>query len=213
MKSMSSPSNWVFDRARFYSKMNIDERINMRAENAQQRKAGLVAQKMDPIPRINWIPDDIFSTFLTGTVAHTGPQSKPKESAMRTDAQAKMLDRVSKVAYDASHNIFKEHHMIADPLPDTVQGIMDAIANGTFRPIAGVKPTDKTSKYGSVNDWFEFRTTDADPEGYAQAEKTLEFDKTRVNDSILANPSPEKAFQDFQTFLAKWEPNPTQKAN
>jgi hypothetical protein len=132
---------------------------------------------------------------------------------MRTDAQVKMQDRVSKVAYDASHNILKEHHMIADPLPDTVQGIMDAMANGTFKLRLGAKPTDKTSKYDSVNDWFEFRTVDADKEGYKQAEKTLEFDKTRVNDSILANPNPEKAFEDFQAFLAKWEPNPTQKAN
>jgi hypothetical protein len=191
--------------------MDIDERINMRAE--QKKKAEPIAQKMAPIPHINWSPSDIFSTMLTGTVPHSGPHSKPKESAMRTDAQVKMLDRVSKVSYDASHNIFKEHHMIADPLPDTVQGIMDAMANGTFRLIAGVKPTDKTCIHDSMNDYFEFRTVDADEEGYKQAEKTLEFDKTRVYDSILANPNPEKAFEDFQAFLAKWEPNPTQKAN
>ncbi len=185
----------------------IDERINMRA---QKKKQEWVAQ---PVLTSSSF-DDIFRDFIEGRpVPHDEVQSKPKESAMRTEAQLKMQDRVHSVVWSVTDNMKKEFHIHADPTPSTVQGIMDALANGSFKPRKDVKPTDKISQYESIKDYFEFRTVDADHEGFQQKSKELEFDKIRVNDSIIANPNPEKAFEDFQSFLTKWEPNPTQKSN
>ena len=140
--------------------------------------------------------------------------TEKKEKIMQlTDAQYKMNNRVEGVVGDARSLLKTKHHIYPDKSPTTVQGVLDAISSGHFRPMENVKPETKIPGYASLENFFEFRSHDPDRKGYDEQVAVLDHDDRHVRDSIDANPDPLRAYADFQAFLKKWEPKPGELSN
>ena len=140
--------------------------------------------------------------------------TEKKEKIMQlTDAQYKMNSRVEGVASNAQSLLKTKHHIYPDKTPTTVQGVLDAISSGHFRPLENVKPATKIPGYASLENFFEFRSHDPDRKGYDEQIAVLDHDHQHVHDSIVANPDPLRAYADFQAFLKKWEPKPGELSN
>lgn len=119
-----------------------------------------------------------------------------------TDQRRHLIDRINDIWYKKQEEIRKTYHLSQDTPPTTKDDLLDRLATGKFK----LNPNYFNEK-GQLNNWssalaaIEWRTVDADKEGFDKATEALRAANTKAMDdaSILA---PEAGLASLREFEA-----------